>query len=91
MDIASEVVAVGQDVAASGNRVSVGDRVVVDPSMSGAADGSTYSGRGDLHGDLGVLGANLPGGYAGLCLVPASHVHPVPAEVSLDLGRGWTR
>lgn len=84
MDIAGEVVAVGRDVAATGSSVAVGDRVVVDPSMSGAADASTYGGRGDLHGDLGVLGANLPGGYAELCLVPASHVHPVPEDVPLD-------
>lgn len=75
MDMAGEVVAVGGDVDAWSDGVRVGDRVVVDPSMCGAPAGATYAGRGDLYGDLGVIGANLPGGYAELCLVPATHVH----------------
>jgi NADPH:quinone reductase-like Zn-dependent oxidoreductase len=80
MDLAGEIAGVGAEV----DGISVGDRVVVDPSMHGVPDGAAYAGRGDLYGDLGVIGANLPGGYAELCLVPASHVHPLAPETSFD-------
>lgn len=79
MDIAGEVEAVGEAVT----DVALGDRVVVDPSLAGVSDGSRLSGRGDLYGDLGVIGANVDGGYAELCLAPASHVHRVPDDMSL--------
>ncbi len=72
MDIAGTVEQVGSDVST----VEVGDRVVVDPSMAGVADGSKLAGRGDLFGELGVLGATADGGYAERCLAPASHVYP---------------
>lgn len=79
MDVAGTVVDVGDAVTT----VSVGDRVVVDPSLSGVPEGSRYTGRGDLFGELGVIGATADGGYAELCLVPGSHVYRVPAHVPL--------
>lgn len=33
-----------------------GDRVVIDPSLSEVSDASKLAGRGDLYGELGVLG-----------------------------------
>lgn len=80
MDVAGEVVAVGTEVDA----VGVGDRVVVDPSLAGVPDGSKLAGRGDLYGELGVIGANVDGGYAERCLVPSTHVYAVPDHVSLE-------
>ncbi|MDG2908714.1 MAG: zinc-binding dehydrogenase [Acidimicrobiales bacterium] len=80
MDIAGVVSEVGSDVV----EVSVSDRVVVDPSLAGVADNSKLSGLGDLYGDLGVIGATVDGGYAERCLVPASHVHPVPDDMALE-------
>jgi NADPH:quinone reductase-like Zn-dependent oxidoreductase len=74
MDVAGTVSAVGSAVT----DVSVGDRVVVDPSLAGVADTSKLAGRGDLYGDLGVIGANADGGYADKCLAPASHVYRIP-------------
>ncbi len=79
MDVAGTVVAIGSDV----DSVSIGQRVVVDPSMAEVSGSSKYSGMGDLYGTFGVIGANLDGGYADLCLAPASHVYPVPESVSL--------
>ncbi len=64
--------------------VAVGDRVVVDPSLAGVAGGSKLAGRGDLYGELGIIGATVDGGYAELCLVPASHVYPVPDDMPLE-------
>ncbi len=80
MDIAGTVEQVGSDVS----NVEVGDRVVVDPSMAGVADGSKLTGRGDLFGELGVLGATADGGYAERCLAPASHVYPVPDDMPIE-------
>jgi NADPH:quinone reductase-like Zn-dependent oxidoreductase len=79
MDVAGTVSAVGDNVTG----VSVGDRVVVDPSLAGVADDSKLTGRGDLYGDLGVIGGTVDGGYAEKCLVPASHVYAVPDDMSL--------
>jgi len=79
MDVAGTIASVGDAVA----NVSVGDRVVVDPSLAGVADNSKLAGMGDLFGDLGIIGGTVDGGYAELCLAPASHVHIVPDHVSL--------
>ncbi|MGA9279511.1 zinc-binding dehydrogenase [Ilumatobacter sp.] len=76
MDVAGTIVATGADVDAS--QAAIGDRVVVDPSLVGVDPTSKLAGRGDLYGDLGVIGANADGGYAELCLAPASHVYRVP-------------
>jgi NADPH:quinone reductase-like Zn-dependent oxidoreductase len=81
MDLMGEVVAAGSAVS----NVVVGDRVVVDPSLSEVRPDSALAGHGDLYGELGVIGGTLNGGYAQLCLAPASHVYRVPDEVS-DLG-----
>jgi len=78
MDVAGEVVAVGADVSS----VALGDRVVIDPSLSSVPDGSKLAGRGDLYGELGVIGANADGGYAELCLAPDTHVYRLPDEMS---------
>lgn len=80
MDIAGTVSAVGDAVT----NVSVGDRVVVDPSLAGVAENSKLAGRGDLYGDLGIIGGTVAGGYAEKCLVPASHVYIVPADMPLE-------
>ncbi len=80
MDIAGTVSAVGDAVT----RVAVGDRVVVDPSLAGVADNSKLAGMGDLFGDLGIIGGTVAGGYAEKCLVPASHVYVLPADMSIE-------
>ena len=80
MDVAGTVAAVGAEVTA----VAVGDRVVVDPSLAGVHGDSKRAGFGDLHGELGVIGATVDGGYAELCLVPASHVYQVPDDMPIE-------
>jgi NADPH:quinone reductase-like Zn-dependent oxidoreductase len=78
MDVAGTVSAVGADV----ERVGIGARVVVDPSLAGAPEGSRLAGMGEYYGQLGVIGGTVAGGYAERCLVPATHVHEMPAELS---------
>jgi NADPH:quinone reductase-like Zn-dependent oxidoreductase len=80
MDVAGTVVETGSDVT----DVAIGDRVVVDPSLAGVSPASKLAGRGDLYGELGVIGANVAGGYAERCLVPASHVYAVPDTMAIE-------
>ena len=83
MDVAGEIVAIGSAVSASSG-LSVGDRVVVDPSLAGVDAGSIYAGMGDLYGELGVIGATVAGGYAELCVAPATHVYKIPDSMSFE-------
>ena len=80
MDVAGTIALVGDEV----DGVVPGDRVVVDPSLAGVSERSELAGRGDLYGELGVIGGTVDGGYAELCLVPASHIFHVPEHVSLE-------
>jgi len=80
MDIAGTVVSAGDEVST----VRPGDRVVLDPSLSGVPEGSKLAGRGDLFGELAVLGATADGGYAEYCLAPASHAHRIPDDMTTD-------
>lgn len=80
MDVAGEVVAVGDDV----DTVTMGDRVLVNPALNcGFCDECT---RGDdaYCSNGTVLGANRPGGFAERCAVPATHVLPIPDGVGFD-------
>ena len=76
MDLAGTVLSIGTEV----ERFAVGDRVVVDPSLVGVPVGSKLAGGDDRF----ILGATVDGGYAEQCLAPESHVHHVPASVSLE-------
>ena len=80
MDLAGIVAEVGSAVS----NVSPGDRVVVDPSLAGVARNSSFFGRGGAAGEPAVIGGTVDGGYAEMCLVPSSHVHPVPDDMSLE-------
>lgn len=77
MDIAGTIVEVGAEV----DDGLIGARVVVDPSMTGVGEKSKLTGMGDVYGHLGVLGGNLDGGYAELCVAPATHVHRIPEQM----------
>jgi NADPH:quinone reductase-like Zn-dependent oxidoreductase len=77
MDMAGTVIELGSKVTG----LSVGDRVVVDPSLNAVHPDSLFAGHGDRYGNLGVLGATKPGGYGELCAVSADHVHLLPDDM----------
>lgn len=80
MDVVGTVKEVGSNVSS----VSVGDRVIIDPSMHLAPEGSTYAGGNDLYGVFGVIGATLNGGYAQQCMAPQTHIYPIPNDLSFE-------
>ena len=62
----------------------LGDRVVVNPSLSAVSAASRFANRGDVYGELGVIGLNESGGHAEFCAVPASHIHAIPDHIDFD-------
>jgi NADPH:quinone reductase-like Zn-dependent oxidoreductase len=64
--------------------ISIGDRVVINPSLTKVRGDSRFAGMDDIYGVLGVIGATVDGGYAELCAAPASHVHIIPAAFSYE-------
>jgi NADPH:quinone reductase-like Zn-dependent oxidoreductase len=77
MDIAGEIVALGDAVAGH----HVGERVVIDPNLAAVSARSKLAERRWMPGELGVIGANEHGGYAELVLIPESQLHRVPDEM----------
>ncbi|MGH9091089.1 MAG: zinc-binding dehydrogenase [Acidimicrobiales bacterium] len=80
MDVAGTVVAVGEEVRDR----AVGDRVLVNPALECGTCARCRSGDDGLCGEVRVVGATRPGGYAELCAVPADHVHPLPPDVGFE-------
>ncbi|WP_067175998.1 zinc-binding dehydrogenase [Microtetraspora niveoalba] len=80
MDIAGRVAATGAAVTSR----SVGDRVVIDPTVGCGSCPYCAAGERGHCSSLRVIGGNSPGGYAEFVAVPAELAHPVPAHVTLD-------
>jgi NADPH:quinone reductase-like Zn-dependent oxidoreductase len=80
MDVAGDVVAAGPGVTAP----VLGSRVLVNPALQ--CGQCEWCRRGDdgFCPDVRVVGGNHPGGYAELCVVPATHVHVLPDSVSYE-------
>jgi 2-desacetyl-2-hydroxyethyl bacteriochlorophyllide A dehydrogenase len=81
-EIAGTVVGVGTAV----ERVTVGDRVAVQPMISCGVCLECVAGRRALCERLEHLGVARPGGFAELCLAPAENLHLLPPHVSDDEG-----
>jgi 2-desacetyl-2-hydroxyethyl bacteriochlorophyllide A dehydrogenase len=81
-ELAGRVVAVGAGV----ERVTLGDRVAVQPMISCGVCKECREGRPSLCTQLEHLGVARPGGFAELCLAPAENLFVLPPEVSDDEG-----
>ncbi|SCK06528.1 NADPH:quinone reductase [Streptomyces sp. AmelKG-E11A] len=74
MDVSGDIVALGPGTTGR----SVGDRVVVNPTIACGACGDCAAGNDAYCGRVRVIGGNRPGGYAELVAVPATHTHLLP-------------
>lgn len=80
MDVAGVVVEMGSQA----HGVAIGERVVINPSLTNVRGDSRFAGVDDRYGELGIIGATVDGGYAEYCAAPASHVNAIPAAFSFD-------
>jgi NADPH:quinone reductase-like Zn-dependent oxidoreductase len=80
MDVAGEVVAVGDGVTT----VGLGDRVLVNPALHCGTCEWCRRGDDGFCSEVRVVGATVPGGYADRCVVPATHLHHLPDWVSYE-------
>ena len=81
MDVAGTVVSVADDVTDGGGR-GAGCARPLDGRRRRRLE---LAGRGDLStASSAVIGATVDGGYAELCLAPASHVYPVPDDMPIE-------
>jgi 2-desacetyl-2-hydroxyethyl bacteriochlorophyllide A dehydrogenase len=81
-ELAGTVVAVGGGV----ERVTLGDRVAVQPMISCGVCKACREGRPSLCIQLEHIGVARAGGFAQLCLAPAENLFVLPPEVSDDEG-----
>ncbi|MGC0416526.1 zinc-binding dehydrogenase [Embleya sp. AB8] len=77
MDVAGDVRALGP----GGHERRVGDRVLINPSLTCGSCPQCRAGRDAWCASLRVVGGNRPGGYAELMVVPAARTHPIPAHL----------
>ncbi|MBO0729620.1 MAG: zinc-binding dehydrogenase [Acidimicrobiaceae bacterium] len=81
MDVAGEIVAVGEQVT----QWSRGDRVVVNPALQCGGCRFCRAGLDGFCPDTAVVGGNRAGGYAELCSVPATHIYRIPDDVDYEV------
>jgi len=79
-DIAGVVDAVGRDAAG----VSVGDRVVVDPTIGCGRCTVCEAGEQPLCDELRIIGEHTQGGFAEYVIAPAANLFAVPDEYPLE-------
>lgn len=72
------------EVAGAGQRVPVGTRVVVDPSVACGRCRVCRQDLPQLCPDGALLGRDVDGGCAGYVTVDEDRLHPVPDEISAD-------
>jgi threonine dehydrogenase-like Zn-dependent dehydrogenase len=78
-EIAGTVADVGEGVQG----IAAGMRIVVEPFL---ACGSCYAcrvGKANCCSRLSIIGVHRPGGFAESVVVPATHIHPVPDDLSM--------
>ncbi len=80
MDVAGEVVALGDDVTG----FDLGDRVVANPALHCGQCDLCLAGDDGFCPDMLVVGGSRPGGYAELCVIPATHVYRIPESIGYE-------
>lgn len=78
-EIAGVVAALGEGVTG----IEVGTRVVVEPFIGCGKCYPCRQGKSNCCANLRIIGVHMPGGYADYVLALATHVHPIPENLSL--------
>lgn len=78
-EVAGTIIELGEGVTS----LSVGTHVVVEPFLGCGTCYPCRVGKSNCCANLRIIGVHLPGGYAEYLTAPATHVHPVPAGLSL--------
>jgi len=81
-DISGEIVEVGKDVS---NSLEVGQKILVDPSISCGVCEFCVRGEESLCSTYGILGEHSRGGYADYIAMDQRSVIPIPESVGIDL------
>lgn len=76
-EAAGTVVALGADAT----RISVGDRVAIDPSLFCGSCRFCRMGRGNLCESWGAVGDTCDGAFAEYVSVPAGNLYPIPSSM----------
>lgn len=80
-DVAGVIDALGPDVP---GRWQVGDRVLVNPSLSCGECEYCVRGQDNMCDTFGILGEHRWGGMAEYVTVPARNLHPIPPALSFE-------
>jgi len=80
----SDVAGVVEEVGEGARGVAVGERVVVDPSLSCGRCEWCASGEVPLCPDYRILGEHTDGGFTELLAVPAANVYRIPDDLSFE-------
>lgn len=78
-EVAGTVAALGEGVSG----LEVGTAVVVEPFLGCGKCYPCRIGKSNCCANLRIIGVHQPGGYAELLTAPATHIHRVPAGLSL--------
>jgi L-iditol 2-dehydrogenase len=79
-----EATGVVESVGPDARRVSVGQRVIVNPIIACGSCDSCERGRGNLCRSAGLMGRELPGSLADHVVLPERYLHPLPEGLSLE-------
>jgi threonine dehydrogenase-like Zn-dependent dehydrogenase len=77
-ELCGTVEALGEGVT----NIQAGDLVVVEPFIGCGKCYACRAGKSNCCANLGLIGTNLPGGYAEFVVAPVNNIHRVPAGLS---------
>jgi L-gulonate 5-dehydrogenase len=78
-EVAGTIIELGDSVTG----LTAGTPVVIEPFLGCGTCYPCRAGKPNCCANLRIIGVHLPGGYAEYVTAPATHVHPVPAGLSL--------
>ncbi len=82
-DVAGEIAELGSKVKSS--NLTIGQKIVVDPSLSCGVCESCLQGEHSLCPKYGIIGEHVRGGYAEYLVIPAENAVPIPENWNSDI------